>query len=152
MCMSCARSSAPKIRPSRCCGVAVQIECMFERARADSMRARILMGCWLGAWLAWFAGLCGGGDDGEEGEKEGEDEEGGGGGGGRRWVIISDMKWRSEAEWTLGMIRVSIPSADLADRSVVRSSRAKPLSTALMRTARSRTPAGRGWDWRNFNS
>ena len=87
MFMSRAKSSAAKIRPWRR-GVAVQIEGRFERPRADSMRARIWIGLALCSEFCWEEVV-----------------------GGWRCVIMSDMKVRSEADWTLGMTIVSIAFA-----------------------------------------
>ena len=82
-------------------------------ASADSMRARI------------FKGL------GEEGACRW----------GRVWRIMSVMKWRSEARFTLGITRASRLGAW---RIVVKSSRARPEETLFMRLG-----LLVGFGWRN---
>lgn len=84
---SSAKSSAAKIRPWSSLGVAVQMEFRFERACADSIRARILRG---EEWslrprrLVWYRYRSGR----------------------MRW-ITSETKCRSEAEWHFGRTMVS---------------------------------------------
>ena len=62
---------------------------------------------------------------------------------GRMCWSTSDMKWRSEARFTLGMTRASRLGAC---RMPVRSVRARPDDTELIRTASSVTFAGRDWE------